>query len=92
MTHEKGPVNGAANGSPNGKIIDVEKLAVSPNQPTHIATLLGQLNTDGKEHIDTDSQARLKMLETARSLVYALETPREAIIRHCWSEVHLEWS
>jgi hypothetical protein len=79
--------NGSANGYTNGANFDVEKLAVSPNQPTQIAALLGQLNVDGKEYLETNPQARLKMLETARSLVYALETPREAIVRHCWSEV-----
>lgn len=84
--------NGSANGYPNGADFDVESLAVSPNQPTQIAALLGQLNVDGKEYLETNPQARSKMLETARSLVYSLETPREAIIRHCWSEVCLSQS
>lgn len=31
--------------------------------------------------------ARLKMLANARSLVHALETPRETMIKHCWAQV-----
>lgn len=69
MTHENGPANGTA----NGKIIDVEKLAVSPNQPTQIAALLGQLNTDGKEYIDTDPQARLKRLKQRDRCSYCIQ-------------------
>ncbi|KAF4853492.1 O-methyltransferase mpaG [Colletotrichum siamense] len=30
--------------------------------------------------------ARLKMLANARSLVHALETPRETMIKHCWAQ------
>lgn len=67
--------------------INVDELAVSPNLPADVPTLLQRINDDGKEYLETTPQARLKLLETARSLVYALETPREALIRHCWSEV-----
>lgn len=96
MTHGNASANGSSNahakGSASGKAIDVEKLAVSPNLPAQIPALLEQLNADGNEYLSTDPQARLKLLETARSLVYALETPREAIIRHCWSEVRISLS
>lgn len=34
-----------------------------------------------------DDAARLSMLEAARSLVHALETPRETMIKHCWAQV-----
>lgn len=88
-----GSSNGTSNGTgqvfANGKNIDVEKIAVSANLPAQIPALLEQLNADGIGYTITDTEARLKLLETARSLVYALETPREAIIRHCWSEVRV---
>lgn len=34
-----------------------------------------------------DEAARLAMLASARSLVNALEKPRETMIKHCWAQV-----
>lgn len=34
-----------------------------------------------------DDTARLSMLQSARLLVHALETPRETMIKHCWAQV-----
>ncbi|KAL5343275.1 S-adenosyl-L-methionine-dependent methyltransferase [Aspergillus crustosus] len=91
MTHQEssangnGKPNGSASAAANGKAANVEQLAVSPNLPFQVPALLDQIASSGKEFVE-DSQARLSLLEAARSLVYALETPREAIIRHCWSE------
>jgi hypothetical protein len=70
----------------NGQAIDVEKLAISANSPQKIADLLQEIASYGNGW-DKDPQARFKLLEASRSLTYALETPREAILRHCWSEV-----
>lgn len=80
--------NGVCNGTANGSLIDVEKLAITPNIPDQIPGLLEQIYSDGKAY-QVNSQTRLQLLENARSLVYALETPRESLIRHCWSEVCL---
>ncbi|TDZ41284.1 O-methyltransferase mpaG [Colletotrichum trifolii] len=33
-----------------------------------------------------DDASRLSMLASARSLVHALETPRETMIKHCWAQ------
>ncbi|KAI3554047.1 hypothetical protein CABS01_00577 [Colletotrichum abscissum] len=33
-----------------------------------------------------DNTARLSMLQSARLLVHALETPRETMIKHCWAQ------
>ncbi|RAL10943.1 S-adenosyl-L-methionine-dependent methyltransferase [Aspergillus homomorphus CBS 101889] len=74
------------NGSSNGDAIDVAKLAISPNLPSQVPSLLDQIHSEGAEYLSTNPEARLKLLESARSLVHALETPREAILRHCWSE------
>ncbi|KAJ5625074.1 Winged helix-turn-helix transcription repressor DNA-binding [Penicillium lagena] len=78
MTQSNGTVT-------NGQTIDVEKLAVSPNSPQKIADLLQQIASYGNE-LGNDPQARFNLLEASRALTYALETPREAILRHCWSE------
>ncbi|KAL2815093.1 S-adenosyl-L-methionine-dependent methyltransferase [Aspergillus granulosus] len=89
MRHEEVSSGGAGWGNPatNGKPPTVEDLAVSPNLADQIPKLLQRVTSGGYEYLATGNQARLKLLEEARALVYALETPREAIIRHCWSEV-----
>ncbi|CAG7953768.1 unnamed protein product [Penicillium nalgiovense] len=65
---------------------DIEGLALSSNLPDTVPDLLQKVAGHGNDLISQDPKARLKLLEAARSLIYALETPREAIIRHCWSE------
>jgi hypothetical protein len=93
MRHEEISSGGGANGwvkqLANGKPPTVEELAVFPNLPSQIPNLLQKVASGGYEYLASGGQARLKLLEEARALVYALETPREAIIRHCWSEVRL---
>lgn len=79
--------NGNSNGSVNGNAIDVEGLALTSNLPDTVPDLLQTVASHGKDLLAQDPEARLKLLEATRALTYALETPREAIIRHCWSEV-----
>lgn len=76
-----------SSGTVEGNAIDVEALALSSNLPDSVPELLQLVAKHGKELFNHDSEARFKLLEATRSLTYALETPREAIIRHCWSEV-----
>ncbi|RAK75872.1 S-adenosyl-L-methionine-dependent methyltransferase [Aspergillus fijiensis CBS 313.89] len=77
MPHKNGALN---------KETDVAQLAISPNLPAHIPLLLSQIHAQGKAYLDANPQTRIDLLESTRALVYALETPREAILRHCWSE------
>ncbi|KAJ5835419.1 Winged helix-turn-helix transcription repressor DNA-binding [Penicillium robsamsonii] len=77
--------NGNSNGSVNDAA-DVERLALSSNLPDAVSDLLQTVASHGKDLLAQDPEARAKLLEATRSLTYALETPREAIIRHCWSE------
>lgn len=79
--------NGDLNSSDNGNATDVEGLALTSNLPDAVPDLLQTVAGHGKDLLAQDPEARPKLLEAARSLIYALETPREAIIRHCWSEV-----
>ncbi|KAI2725959.1 hypothetical protein CBS147332_2846 [Penicillium roqueforti] len=65
---------------------DVEGLALISNLPDTVPDLLETVASHGKDLLAQDPKARLKLLEAVQSLAYALETPREAIIRHCWSE------
>ncbi|BCS20287.1 uncharacterized protein APUU_20719A [Aspergillus puulaauensis] len=89
MKHAEGTSNGDANGSgvtaANAKVT-LEDLAVSPNLPGQVPALLDEISSSGGQYLAANTEARLSLLESARSLVYALETPREAIIRHCWSD------
>ncbi|CAI7573252.1 unnamed protein product [Penicillium palitans] len=78
--------NGDLTGSVNGNATDVEGLALTSNLPDTVPSLLQTVAGHGKDLLAQDPEARFKLLEAARSLIYALETPREAIIRHCWSE------
>ncbi|KAL4746853.1 hypothetical protein BDW72DRAFT_183937 [Aspergillus terricola var. indicus] len=91
MPHTENTANARTNGHSNGhhdngKTVNVEALAVSPNLPAQVPGLLDEIAASGKQYLGAEPQARLELLEAARSLVYALETPREAIIRHCWAE------
>ena len=39
-------------------------------------------------HLDKDNgEARRQCLDAARTLSFALETPVETLLRHCWAEV-----
>ncbi|OQE47057.1 hypothetical protein PENCOP_c001G01827 [Penicillium coprophilum] len=81
MTYSNGISNGSVNDAAN-----VERLALSSNLPDAVPGLLQTVASHGKDLLAQDPEARAKLLEAARSLTFALETPREAIIRHCWSE------
>lgn len=80
MTHSNGTVQ-------NGTPIDVDKFAISPSSPEKVPDLIQEIASEGKDHLAGDASARLKLLEATRQLTYALETPRETIIRQCWSQV-----
>lgn len=69
------------------RIIDVDQIATSPSAPYEISTLIEQFNSCGKFLSLDDTQARWKLRDVARALADALETPRERLIRQCWSQV-----
>ncbi|RAK74626.1 o-methyltransferase [Aspergillus fijiensis CBS 313.89] len=65
-------------------------VAIAPNDPEEVPGLLKRIALHGEVYlIENDELERTKILDSARSLVYALETPREAVIRHCWSQSSL---
>ncbi|CRG86000.1 Demethylsterigmatocystin 6-O-methyltransferase [Talaromyces islandicus] len=67
------------------QIID-ESIAVKPNAINDVPRLLEEIASKGKALARDGTQNRRQLLEAARSLVYALETPRESVIRFCWSQ------
>lgn len=89
------PTDATVNGHNSGHIKKPTKEAftnnhvtIAPNDPEEVPELLKRIALHGKAYLtENDELERTKILNSARSLVYALETPREAVIRHCWSQV-----
>lgn len=84
--HSNGHANGHANGSSAAAPID-ESIAVKANAMDKVPQLLEEIAKQGKALTQDGAQSRRQLLESVRSLSYALETPREAMIRYCWSQV-----
>ncbi|KAJ6051332.1 uncharacterized protein N7446_005964 [Penicillium canescens] len=61
-------------------------VAISANTPELVPGLVEQVACLGKIASLQNHKERSALLDAARSLVYALETPREAMIRYCWSQ------
>lgn len=95
-SHLNGETNGHANGPATGlsnepikEAFSDDSVAISPNTPELVPGLLDQVAAHGTAFASSDAAARTDLLHAARQLVYALETPREAMIRFCWSQVRL---
>jgi hypothetical protein len=74
------------NGAATAPVLD-ERIAVTANAAHEVPRLLDEVAVKGKALAQNEPRARQTLLESARALVYALETPREAMIRICWSQV-----
>lgn len=89
--HTNGYSNGAdghANGHSEGpsELLN-DQIPISPSAPLEVPRLLNQISSHGKAFLQDDPDARSKLLEDARALVNAVETPRESMIRYCWAQV-----
>ncbi|PWY70297.1 o-methyltransferase [Aspergillus sclerotioniger CBS 115572] len=62
----------------------VDQIAISPTAPDQVANLAQTIASLAKSFTAGDSGVRQKLLEAADSLLSALETPRETILRYCW--------
>ncbi|KAL4887927.1 S-adenosyl-L-methionine-dependent methyltransferase [Aspergillus ambiguus] len=67
--------------------LDVGHIAISPNAPQDASALIEQIASYGKSIPLENMQERCKLRDTARALADALETPRERLIRQCWSQL-----
>lgn len=68
----------------------MESLHISSSEAPKsrdVPTLLQQLAAKGSNFVDGNSKSRGELLEIARSLCIALETPMEAILRMGWAQV-----
>ncbi|KAF5505543.1 O-methyltransferase [Colletotrichum siamense] len=73
------------NGTKDAPVID-PSIATSPNDLAAVPGLLKELNA-GIGSLSTGGQeARHELLLKARSIVQALEAPRETMIKHCWAQ------
>ncbi|KAL4802514.1 S-adenosyl-L-methionine-dependent methyltransferase [Aspergillus unguis] len=62
-------------------------VAIRPNAAEDLPELLKKVSSLGATYAgNSDEDVRAEYLDAARHLVYALETPREAMIRYCWSQ------
>ena len=52
-----------------------------------ITALVDRISATSKDLGKDAGEARRECLDAARSLAFALETPVESILRHCWAEV-----
>ncbi|KAL2174027.1 S-adenosyl-L-methionine-dependent methyltransferase [Thermothelomyces heterothallicus CBS 202.75] len=77
--------NGHANGKPAAPAVDIS-VALNPNAPERVPGLIQEIAAAGQALNFDDSAARLQLLEKARDLVRALETPRETMIKHLWAQ------
>ncbi|PWY64783.1 S-adenosyl-L-methionine-dependent methyltransferase [Aspergillus sclerotioniger CBS 115572] len=64
--------------------LDVDHIAVSPGAPDQIVPLVLEINNLTQAFTAGQTTARQQLLEVVESLLAAVETPREAIGRHCW--------
>ena len=62
-------------------------VASSPCDIEAVPSLLDEISALGKDVGNGDREGRLELLEKARSLVRALETPRETMLKHCGAQV-----
>ncbi|KXX73761.1 Demethylsterigmatocystin 6-O-methyltransferase [Madurella mycetomatis] len=74
--------NGATNNKRHEEAVDIS-LALLPNDRERVPGLIEDISAAGNPD---DSAARLRLLEKARHLVRALETPRETMIKHLWAQ------
>lgn len=67
-------------------LVDMDSMATTAHDMSSISGLLEELLVLDND-LELKEQNRLQMLQVARNLVRALETPRETVLRLCWAEV-----
>lgn len=85
MTQLNGSNGSATNG--HTKVVVDPQAAISPSAPGELPRLVKEIQSGFQDYTGGDTTARLKLLEAARSLVYAMETPQETMLRYCWAQV-----
>jgi hypothetical protein len=68
--------------------VDVS-IATEPNDIKAVPTLLKEISL-AFNSLTTDNAGREKLLAKCRTLVQALETPRETMLYHCWAHASFQ--
>jgi hypothetical protein len=71
----------------NGTVFVDESIATKPSAINDVPAILDEIASQGKTLAEDDGPNRLRLIESTRSLIRALETPREAMCRYLWSHV-----
>ncbi|KAJ5093997.1 hypothetical protein N7456_009858 [Penicillium angulare] len=77
--------NGSATNGHQEAFVD-GSVAISANLPELVPGLLEKIAASGNAFVSKDPKARTELLDAARALVCATETPRETMIRVSWSQ------
>ncbi|GKZ23987.1 hypothetical protein AbraIFM66951_010240 [Aspergillus brasiliensis] len=85
--HHSNGVQSNGHGPPKSDV-SVDTIAISPNAPDAVPALIDQIASHKSISLE-NSEERLRLRDAARSLANALETPREAIVRQCWTTATL---
>lgn len=73
----------------DGDVVDVS-IVSAPCSPSSVPGLLSEISQmGGNGDALTDRSVRLALLNKARALVRALETPRETMLKHCGAQVRV---
>ena len=86
MAETNGNGSTKANGSAKRPAVDIS-VALQANDLGSVPKLSKGIFSLSTAASDGDEAARLELVEKARALVRALETPRETMIKHCWAQV-----
>ncbi|CAJ2510507.1 Uu.00g133160.m01.CDS01 [Anthostomella pinea] len=72
-------------GKSNGNVPDIS-IALKPCDLSSVGTHAEKISKLASNISEGDDTTRIELVETARKLVRALETPRETMIKHCWAQ------
>ena len=89
MTNGANGVHRANGSNGNNGCVDVVDISIAsaPCDMGAVPSLLTDISTLGGQLSDGDREGRLRLLDKARSLVRALETPRETMLKHVGAQV-----
>ncbi|KAK6838832.1 hypothetical protein RU639_000482 [Aspergillus parasiticus] len=66
--------------------ITYEAVAAAPSAPSEFPRLLKEINSQSEAFVNGQREARMKIVNAAESLVHALETPSETVMRCCMAQ------
>lgn len=67
--------------------VTYEAVVAAPSAPSEFPRLLKEINSQSEAFINGQRDARMKLVNAAESLVHALETPSETVMRCCMAQV-----